>query len=65
MNELFTLIRDIYRMIDLPTDFVKSKIISLPKKSAAKKCEQYRIVSLSSHASKILTKIMFREMEKR
>jgi len=42
MNELFKLIRDIYRTTALPTDFVKSIIILIPKKKA-KKCEKYCI----------------------
>ena len=65
LNELFKLIKDIYRTADIPTDFVKSIVIPIPKKTSVKKCEQYRTISLLSHASKILTKIMFRRMEKK
>lgn len=65
LNELFKLIRDIYRTADIPTDFVKSVIIPIPKKTSAIKCEQYRTISLLSHASKILTKIMHKRMERK
>lgn len=66
LNELFKLIRDIYRTADIqvPTDFVKSVIIPIPKKTSAIKCEQYRTISLLSHASKILTKMMYKRMER-
>lgn len=36
LNELFKLIRDIYRTTDLPKSFVKSTIIFVLKKIAAK-----------------------------
>jgi len=65
LNELFKLIRDIYRTADIPTDFVKSVIIPIPKKTLAIKCEQYRTISLISHSSKILTKIMYKRMERK
>lgn len=65
VNELFKLIRDIYRTADIPNDFVNSIIISVPKKTSAKKCEQYRTISLLSHASKTFTKIMSKRMEKK
>jgi hypothetical protein len=48
----------------LPEDYAKSLIIiSISKNTAAKKCEEYRTISLLSHASKILTKIIFKCIE--
>lgn len=35
-----------YRITDLPTDFVKSTIISTLKKTAAKNCEKYHAISM-------------------
>lgn len=54
LNEFFKLIKDIYRTADIPTDFVKSLIIPIPKKTLTIKCEQYRTIRL--HASKISNK---------
>lgn len=49
--KLFKLIKDIYRTVNISSDFVKSIFISMPKKASAKKCEKYRTISLLSHAS--------------
>jgi len=37
--------------------------VPIPKKARANKCEQYRTLSLLSHASKILTRIVLRRIE--
>ena len=47
----------------VPDDFKKSKIVTLPKKGNSEKCEDFRTISLLSHASKILTKIINRRIE--
>lgn len=62
-NRLFQIIRDIYATGEMPEDYVKSIIIPIPKKSAANKFEEFRTISLLSHASKILTKIIFQRIE--
>jgi len=62
-NRLFQMIRDIYATGEMPEEYVKSIIIPIPKKAAAKKFEEFRTISLPSHASKILTKIIFQRIE--
>jgi len=62
-DELFKLIKDIYNKRELPLDFAKSKIIPILKRTTANKCELYYTISLLTHVSKILTKIMSRRME--
>ncbi|VVC40988.1 Hypothetical protein CINCED_3A024301 [Cinara cedri] len=62
-NRLFEIIRDIYATGEMPEDYIKSIIILIPKKAAAKKCEEFRTISLLSHASKILIKITFQRIE--
>ena len=47
----------------IPKDFQKNKIVTLPKKTGADKCENFRTISLTSHASKILTKIIQKRIE--
>uniref|UniRef100_A0A8D8YBS6 Craniofacial development protein 2 n=1 Tax=Cacopsylla melanoneura TaxID=428564 RepID=A0A8D8YBS6_9HEMI len=62
---LFEIIKDIYTSGDIPEDFKESKIVLLPKKQKSKKCEDFRTLSLLSHASKILTTIIKRRIEKK
>ena len=37
----------------------------IPKKAGADKCEEYRTISLTSHASKNLTRILYKRIERR
>ena len=54
-----------YSTGDIPSDFEKNIIIPIPKKKRAEKCEDFRIISLTTHASKILTRIIYRRTERR
>ncbi|KAF0772940.1 Reverse transcriptase domain-containing protein [Aphis craccivora] len=62
-SELFKLIKKIFNTGELPLDFTKCKIIPIPKKATANKCDQYHTISLLTHVLKILTTIMSRRME--
>jgi|UniRef100_A0A2S2PW43 hypothetical protein len=62
-NRLFQIIKDTYATGEIPKDFIKSINIPIPKKAAENKCEEFRTISLLSHASKILTKIIFQHIE--
>ena len=64
LTKLFCLVSSMYETGEVPSDFQKNIIIPIPKKPGADKCEQYRTISLVSHASKILTKIIYRRIEK-
>lgn len=57
-EKLYQLLREIYETGKLPTDFVESKCITIPKKGNATDCNNYRTISLLSHASKILLNIV-------
>ena len=48
----------------MPSDFNKSVIVTIPKKAGADRCEDYRTISLLSHASKILTRIIYGRLER-
>jgi len=63
-DKLFQLICRIYEEGTMPDDFQKSVIFTLPKKKNADVCENYRTISLLTHASKILTRIIYRRIEK-
>ena len=40
------------------TGLVKSVFIPIPKKGNAKQCSNYRIIAVTSHASKVMLKIL-------
>ena len=46
-----------------PEDFTKVMMIPIPKKTNAVECADYRTISLISHASKILLKILTKRIE--
>uniref|UniRef100_A0A8D8X5H0 Craniofacial development protein 2 n=1 Tax=Cacopsylla melanoneura TaxID=428564 RepID=A0A8D8X5H0_9HEMI len=60
---LFEITKDIYASGEVPEDFKESRIVLLPKKSKSKKCEDFRTLSILSHASKILTTIVKRRIQ--
>ena len=64
-DRLFRLVCRIYDEGKIPKDFQKSVIIPIPKKINADRCEYYRTISLLPHASKILTRIIYRRIESR
>ena len=41
-----------------PQDWKRSAFISIPKKGNAKECSNYRTITLISHASKVMLKIL-------
>uniref|UniRef100_A0A8D8YBX5 Craniofacial development protein 2 n=1 Tax=Cacopsylla melanoneura TaxID=428564 RepID=A0A8D8YBX5_9HEMI len=64
MKELLYMVtKEIYETGDIPEDFQESKIVMLPKKANTKKCENFRTLSLLSHASKILTNIVKKRIQ--
>ncbi|KAI5724481.1 hypothetical protein M8J77_003182 [Diaphorina citri] len=63
-DKLHSIINDIYQSGNIPEDFSESKMVMIPKKSNTKKCENFRTLSLLSHASKILTNIVKKRIEK-
>ncbi|GFN94698.1 RNA-directed DNA polymerase from mobile element jockey-like [Plakobranchus ocellatus] len=52
------LLNEIYDTGQIPTDLSKSIFIALPKKSGATECELHRTISLMSHITKLLLKII-------
>lgn len=64
-KRLFKLVCRIYESGEIPSDFGKNVIHTIPKMARADKCENYRTISLTAHASKLLTRIIYRRMEKK
>ena len=57
-TQLTILLNDIYESGHIPNDMKKSAFITLPKKPEATECEQHRTISLMSHITKILLRII-------
>ena len=54
---LHSLCKQIWKTQQWPQDWKTSVFIPIPKKSNAKRCSNYCIITLISHANKILLKI--------
>ena len=57
---LFKLLCDMYGTGDLLNDYKVSKTVTIPKKEGVDKCDNYRVISLMTHASEILIPIIYR-----
>ena len=55
---LHSICQQIWKTQQWPQDRKRSILISIPKKGNAKECSDYRTVSLISHASKVMLKIL-------
>ncbi|KAI5746878.1 hypothetical protein M8J77_008501 [Diaphorina citri] len=62
LGTLTLLLNQIYKTGIIPREWLKSTFITLPKKTNAKKCEEYRTISLMSHTLKIFLKIIHRRI---
>ena len=50
-------------MYERVPDYKVNKTVTIPKKVAKDKCENYRTISLTTHSSKIFTTIIYRRLE--
>ena len=57
-EEITTLINDIYQTGVIPKDFTSGIFVALPKVNKATNCSDHRTISLISHASKILLRVI-------
>ena len=55
----------IYNSGVIPTDLKQSIFITLPKKSKAQNCTEYRTISLMSHITKSLLKVIQQRIVKK
>ena len=65
MKKFVELCKNIYDKGKWPEDFLKSILIPLEKKKNAVRCEDFRTISLTSHASKIILRIMTKRIERK
>ena len=62
-DQLHHICNDIWMKETIPDDWTKSIILTIPKKGDITMCENYRIISLISHSSKILLEIIRSRMK--
>ena len=58
------LLNSIYDSGEIPKDMIKSVFIALPKSPGATECEMHRTISLMSHFTKILLRVLMERMRK-
>jgi hypothetical protein len=63
-HTLYCLINNVYTTGKIHDDFKKIIMVMLPKKIKSTKCEEYRTLSILTHTSKILTKLVLGQIEK-
>ena len=64
-RHLVEICKDIYNTGTWPADFLRSTIVPLQKKPNAQRCEDHRTISLISHASKVLLRVLNTRMRAR
>lgn len=62
---LTKIFNNIYNTGEVPQSWLKSTFVTLPKKPNAKKCDEYRIISLMSHLLKTFLKIIHKRLYKK
>ena len=60
---LLNICNKIWRNVEWPKNWTKSLVIALPKKGDLKQCNNYRTLSLISHPSKILLRIILNRLK--
>ena len=63
ITEITKLMNIIYDTGEIPVDMKKSIFITLPKKPGTADCEQHRTISLMSHLTKILLRIIMKRVK--
>ena len=59
---LTTICNKIWQTGDWPTPWTQSLVITLPKKGNLQQCQTYRTISLISHPSKVILKIILNRL---
>ena len=65
MEKIKNICRKIYTSGKWPEDYSTTVMIPIKKKPMTQECNEHRTISLITHASKIILRIMLRRMEKR
>ena len=59
---LLTIYNKIWQTGEWPTPWTQSLVITLPKKGNLQQCQNYRMISLISHPSKVMLKIILNRL---
>ncbi|CAG9837411.1 unnamed protein product [Diabrotica balteata] len=59
------LFNSIYNTGVIPADWLKSIFVTIPKKHNARKCSEYRLISLMSHTLKIFLRIRHKRIRRK
>jgi len=65
ITRLTELFNTIYDTGHIPNDWVQSTFVAIPKNPNAKKCNEYRTISLISHTLKIFLKVIHARIYKK
>ena len=63
ITALTTICNKIWQTGDWPTPWTQSLVITLPKKGNLQQCQNYRTISLISHPSKVILKIILNRLK--
>ena len=63
ITALATICNKIWQTGEWPTPWTQSLVITLPKKGNLQQCQNYRTVSLISHPSKVMLKIILKRLK--
>ena len=63
ISALFTICNKVWQTGEWPTTWTQSLIITLPKKGNLQLCQNYRTISLISHPSKVMLKILLNRLK--
>ena len=62
ITALTTICNKIWQTGEWPTPWTQSLVVTLPKKGNLQQCQNYRTVSLISHPSKVMQKIILNRL---
>ena len=57
--KIVQVIKNIYKGDEIPSEWLETVFIVLPKKQVTPKCEEHRVIALIPHAMKILNKVTY------
>ena len=60
---LTTICNKVWKTGEWPTTWIQSLVITLPRKGNLQLCQNYRIISLISHPSKVMLKIILNRLQ--
>ena len=63
IDALLNICNKIWQTGEWPTTWTQSLVITLPKKGNLQQCQNYRTISLISHVSKVMLKILLKMLK--